>query len=402
MYREGNIMTTRASQNGTGAAEMEFEAAHYSSPEMEEEWEEEAYSNPEGYSTPEMEEEWEAHETSQYSNPSSHPEMEWETHETSHYSNPYSNPELEWETHESSHYSNPEMEWEAHETSHYSHPELEWETHETSHYSQPYSNPYSNPELEWETHEASHSNPYSNPEMEADRFFPLIAKAAKLVLPHAKRLAMRVGRNILSRMRQPSSGRNQQIAALMRQLQQVLAQGESEAATHEAHLFGANEFEAEVAAHEAAHHAALTEVMAAEASHTESESEAQALLGAALPISIRVMGGRIALRRITPSLVRVNAQLVLSLHRQGSPGRQLLRAVPSIQRRTISSLKAISQSGQAITPAIAAQVMAGQAARVLSTPKICGRALVRNMVIRKNTVAPRSSVSSPVGQRAGA
>ncbi len=87
-------MTTRASQNGTGAAEMEFEAAHYSSSEMEKEWEEEAYSNPEGYSTPEMEEELGAHETSQYSNPYSQPEMEWEAHETSHYSNPYSS--LRW------------------------------------------------------------------------------------------------------------------------------------------------------------------------------------------------------------------------------------------------------------------------------------------------------------------
>ena len=394
-------MTIRASQNGAGAAEMEWEAAHQSSPEMEEEWEEEGYSNPEGYSTPEMEEEWETHETSHYSNPYSSPEMEWETHETSHYSNPYSSPEMEWETHESSHYSNPEMEWEAHETSHYSHPELEWETHEANHYSHPYSNPYSNPELEWETHEASHYNPYSNV-MEADRFFPLIAKAAKLVLPHAKRLAMRVGRNILSRMRQRSSGGNQQIAALLRQLQQVLAQGESEATAQEAHLFGATEFDAEVGAHEAAHHAALAEVLAAEASHTESESEAEALLGAALPISIRVMGGRVALQRITPTLVRANARLVLSLHRQGGAGRQLLRAVPSIQRRTVSSLKAIAQSGRPITPTVAAQVMSGQTARGLSTPKTCGRALVRNMVIRKNTVAPKSAVSSPVRRRAGA
>src|SRR5579884_481010 len=402
MYQEGNIMTTRASQNGTGAAEMEFEAAHYSSSEMEKEWEEEAYSNPEGYSTPEMEEELGAHETSQYSNPYSQPEMEWEAHETSHYSNPYSSPEMEWEMHESSHYSNPEMEWEAHETSHYSQPEMEWEAHETSHYSQPYSNPYSHPEMEWETHEGSHYNPYSTPEMEADRFFPLIAKAAKLVLPHAKRLAMRVGRNILSRMRQPSSGRDQQISALLRQLQQVLAQGESEATAHEAHLFGANEFETEVGAHEAAHHAALTEVLAAEASHTESESEAEALLGAALPISIRVMGGRVALRRVTPTLVRANVRLVLSLHRQGGPGRQLLRAVPSIQRRTVSTLKAMAQSGQPITPTIAAQVMTGQAARVLSTPKTCGRALVRNMIIRKNTVAPKSAVSSPARRRVGA
>src|SRR5436309_14966008 len=83
-YQEGNIMTTRASLNGTSAAETEFEAAHYSNPETEEEWE--------------------MHEGSHYSNPYSNPELEeeWEMHEGSHYSNPYSNPEMEeeWETHE--------------------------------------------------------------------------------------------------------------------------------------------------------------------------------------------------------------------------------------------------------------------------------------------------------------
>src|SRR5438105_2308197 len=193
-------MTTRASHNGTSAAEMEFETSHYSNPEMEEEWED--YSNPEG----------------------------------SHYSNPYSNPEME----------------------------EEWESHEGSHYSNPYSNPYANPEMEeeWETHEGSHySNPYSNPEDETDRFFPIIAKVAGKLLPHAVRL----GRNIFRGMRrgggrsQPArsnvqrpatGGRNAQIAGLFHQLGRAFAQGESEAASHEAHLFGANEFESEVAGHE--------------------------------------------------------------------------------------------------------------------------------------------------------
>src|SRR2546426_11236289 len=70
-------MTTRASFNGTSAAEMEFEAAHYSNPEMEEEWESpegHPYSNP--YSNPEMEEEWESPEGHPYSNPYSNPEFE--------------------------------------------------------------------------------------------------------------------------------------------------------------------------------------------------------------------------------------------------------------------------------------------------------------------------------------
>ena len=394
-------MTTRASLNGTSAAEMEFEAAQYSNPysnpEMEEEWEAHEGSP---YSSPEMEEEWEMHEGSHYSNPEM--EEEWESPEGHLYSNPYSNPEMEeeWESPEGHPYSNP-----------YSNPEMEeeWESPEGSHYS----NPYSNPEMEeeWETHQGSHfSNPYSNPEFEdeASLLMPLITRMAKAALPQAKRIAMGVGSNLLGKLGQGQAGtqpahshRSRQIAALFHRLGRLFAQAESETATQEAHLFGTNEYETEVAAHEIAHEAALTEVMAAEASHTESESEAQALLGAAIPLSIRVMGGKMGIRRITPTLVRVNATLVLGLHRQGRPGRQLIRTVPAIQRRTLATLNAIQKTGRPITPELAKQVMAGQATRVLGTPGICGRALVRNMVIRNRTVVspqagihPRPNVNS--------
>src|SRR5437660_5148751 len=98
-------MATRASLNGTRAAEMEFEAAHYSYPEMEDE-SAHPYSGQEGYNNPyshsEFEEEWETYEGSHYSDPYSHPEQEeeWEMHEGSHHNNPYSHPEFEeeWET----------------------------------------------------------------------------------------------------------------------------------------------------------------------------------------------------------------------------------------------------------------------------------------------------------------
>src|SRR5216684_835964 len=140
-----------------------------------------------------MEEEWEMHEGSQYSNPYSSPEMEeeWEMHEGSQYSNPYSNPEMQWEMHEGSQYSNP----------------------------------FSNPEMQWED--------------ESDRFFPLVAKAATKLLPHA----VRIGRNLIrGGRRRPAlrrsagrpgqmGSRNQQISALFHQLGRAFAQGESEAAT---------------------------------------------------------------------------------------------------------------------------------------------------------------------------
>src|SRR5438876_1162865 len=121
-------------------------------------------------------------------------EMEFEAAQ---YSNPYSNPEMEeeWEMHEGSPYPSPEM-------------EEEWEMHEGSQYS----NPYSNPEMEWED--------------ESDRFFPLVAKAATKLLPHA----VRIGRNLIrGGRRRPAlrrsagrpgqmGSRNQQISALFHQL----------------------------------------------------------------------------------------------------------------------------------------------------------------------------------------
>ena len=297
------------------------------------------YSNP--YSNPEAE--WETHETSHYSNPYSNPEAEWETHEAAHYSNPYSNPEEEWETHEASHYSNP-----------YSNPEAEWETHEAAHYS----NPYTNPEAEWETHETHYSNPYAMPEFEGEgewedegeyffkRIWRGIRSVAKVVAPIAKRLAPFAAKALVGMI--PGVGA---IAApLAGKLTAALVrEAEMEVSGMEAEFFGTNEAEVEVANHEAAHEAALTEMLAAQAAEAESESEAEAELASALPITITIMGGRRALRPVMPVLAQANGRLVQVLRRQGPAGRQLLRTVPAIQRRTVATIRAAARSGQPVT-----------------------------------------------------
>ncbi len=363
-------------------------------------------------------------------------ETEWETPEASHYSNPYSNPEEEWESHETSH-----------EASHYSNPysnlEEEWETPEAS----PYSNPYSSPEAEWEADKFLPFLPLAA-KFALPLLKKAGMGLVKKLVRRAPRMINNVVRNVMRprpRMWRPGNYRpgyapgspttpgyrpptgpsyspggsvpgysptpapgygpgtpatpgyvrpgrrrrplnRQTVSGLFRQLSRIFGEGESEAAAHEASFFGANEFEGEIAAHEAAHEAALTEVMAAEASHTESESEAEAILGTSLPITIRIMGARRVLRPLTPALAQANARLVQGLHRQGPAGRQLVRLVPTIQRRTIASLKAAQRQGRPLTPALVSQIMAGQTARVLGNPQTCGRALVRNMAIRQGTV----------------
>jgi hypothetical protein len=353
------------------------------------------YSNP--YSNPEFEDEWEtSHEATHYSNPYSNPE--WETsHEATHYSNPYSNPE--WETsHEATHYSNPysNPEWEtSHEATHYSNPysnpefEDEWETSPSAQYS----NPYSNPEFEdeWEASQETHySNPYSNPEDEGEYFFKSkffrkigrgLTKLAKIAAPFVVKglTSMIPGVGVIAA---PFAGK------LTRAL---LREGEMEAEQMEAEFFGANEAETEVASTEVAHEAALTEFLAAQAAEASTEAEAEAHIGATLPLTITIAGGmrgRSAVRPVMPVLSQATGVLAKSLIQQGPNGRQLLRLVPTIQRRTMTTLKALSRSGQPINSATAVKAMAAATQRVLNNPTLVQKAIDRNVVLRQRTAPP--------------
>ena len=321
------------------------------------------------YSNPELE--WENHETSHYSNP----EAEWETHETH-----YSNPEAEWEAHET-HYSNPESEWEAHET-HYSNPEAEWEAHETH---------YSNPESEWEAHEAHYSNPEFEAEFEledeGEYFFgglkKMLSRVAKIAAPIAKRLAPFAAKALVGMI--PGVGA---IAGPLagKLVSTLIQEGEAEASAMEAELFSA-QAQGETA-NESAHEAMLTEVLAAQAAEATHESEAEAAIGATLPITITIMGGRRALRRVMPVLATANGNLARALRRQGGrAGGNLLRTIPTIQRRTVASLRAASRRGQPITPQLAVRTFAANTRRTLGNSPLVARAITRNIALRQ-TVAP--------------
>jgi hypothetical protein len=288
--------------------------------------------------------------------------------------------------------------------------EGEWESPESIHESQPYAatglegewelpatgqpeHPYGGFELETEWETAAETHPYAATELPEDELFP-----TRVAIPRLMRAARRL--TPLARSTMPSVVRiviGVPAGGLLRQLGPLLRESEQEAAALEAHLFGANEMEAEVAAHETAHEAALTEVLAAESAHTESESEAEALLGAALPVTIRIMGGARALRPVLPTLARSNARLVRGLHQRGGAGRQLMRLVPSIQRRTVAGLRAAQRAGYPLTPALAARMMGAQTARVMGSPRLSGPALVRNAAIRRATVAPAGRPVRPRG-----
>jgi hypothetical protein len=130
---------------------------------------------------------------------------------------------------------------------------------------------------------------------------------------------------------------------------------------------------------------AAGELMAAVASRAQTEAEAEAMAGAAAVAGLSATD-RAALRRILPHLVRGVAILTRLLRRRRIT-RPVVRAVPTIVRRTAATLRRRAASGQPVTRRTAARVMANQTRRVIGSPRTCASALRRN--VRAAAVAAR-------------
>jgi hypothetical protein len=145
-------------------------------------------------------------------------------------------------------------------------------------------------------------------------------------------------------------------------------------------LGGQGEFEEEYEGEEEAAPATraegLGELMAAVASQARTEAEAEAMIGAAT-VTVISARDRAILRSVLPHMVRGAAVLTRILRRRRDT-RPVVRAVPTIVRRTSRTLVRQAAAGQPVTRRAAARVMAAQTGRVLSSPRICTRAIVRN------------------------
>lgn len=238
-------------------------------------------------------------------------------------------------------------------------------------------------EQEWELQEASHSSHSqveSEWETENEYFFKRllgsVRKAARAAAPIARQIAPIAAKTLVGSTPSP-------VAANL--LNSLLRHGETAAIAMESQLFGHNEFETEVSHTEAAYEAALAEVLAAEASHSNSASEAEAFLGAAVPGIVKSMGGRGVLRSIMPTLVLANARLVRLLHQKGPEGRRLLRLLPTVLRRTVASLGTAHQAGRPINSDLALRLMADHVSQVFGNSKAVTGGIIRNAVIQKRT-----------------
>jgi len=167
-------------------------------------------------------------------------------------------------------------------------------------------------------------------------------------------------------------------------------EGEEEFETHEATHEAAHEVAHEIAYHETTQHEALAEVMAEAAVMEQHEGEAEAMAGAAVITTISPADRR-ALRRILPHLVRGVAILTRILRRRRIT-RPAVRAIPTIVRRTVNTLKRQAAAGMPITRRAAGRVAATQVRRVLGNPAACTAAIAQN--VRANRVLARRRPSA--------
>ena len=164
---------------------------------------------------------------------------------------------------------------------------------------------------------------------------------------------------------------------------------------------GEEESESEVAheilSHPLTQNEALAEMMAEAASIEAREGEAEAMAGAAM-VTVISPRDRRALRRILPHLTKGAAILTRILRRRRST-RVGVRAVPTIMRRTVKSLKRQAAKGAKITRRRAGRTAAKQIRSVLGNPRVAAAAIRRNFKVSKAYKRPSRHRRRPALRR---
>jgi hypothetical protein len=123
---------------------------------------------------------------------------------------------------------------------------------------------------------------------------------------------------------------------------------------------------------------AMMEHLGHAAAETHSEAEAEALVGAMVPLAARLVPRAAAdLTRATPGLACGLAGVVRTLHRRPST-RPLVRTVPAIVRSTATAIAQQASRGKAVTPQAVVRTLAQQTARILGNPRQAAQAFRRS------------------------
>lgn len=128
----------------------------------------------------------------------------------------------------------------------------------------------------------------------------------------------------------------------------------------------------------------LAEHLAHMAANSESEAEAEAFIGALVPLIARGFGAAApSLMRAAPHLIRGAARAAHTLY-PNARTRPLLRTFPGILKKTASMLARQANSNRPLAQSTAVKALAGNVAQVLGNPRTTAQIMKRSRLLHAN------------------
>jgi hypothetical protein len=210
-----------------------------------------------------------------------------------------------------------------------------------------------------------------------EQFLGGLGKFFKKALPVLKSIAKVAAPIVGTAIGGPLGGKLGGMAASLLKEHELEGEGEFELeGEFEFEMEGEQEVAHEIVSHEMTMHEALGEMMAEAAAQETHGGQAEGMVGAAV-VTVLSPRDRRALSRLLPHLVKGACVLTRILRRRRET-RPFVRAVPTIMRRTVRSLKKQAAAGKPITRRAAARAATGQVRRVLGSPTAARAAMARN------------------------
>lgn len=143
---------------------------------------------------------------------------------------------------------------------------------------------------------------------------------------------------------------------------------------------------------------ALMEHLGHAAARAESEAEAEAFIGALVPLAARLVPrAASAVMRVAPNLIRGAAGAARAL-RANPATRPLVRTLPTVVRRTTANIARQAAQGRPVTPQQAVRTLARQTARVVGNPRQATQAFQRSRAMDRRfhrSAGPAASATGP-------
>lgn len=149
--------------------------------------------------------------------------------------------------------------------------------------------------------------------------------------------------------------------------------------------------------------AALMEHLADSAAETDNEEEAEAFIGALVPLAAKILPQVVpAISKILPKVMPVlnkampkmvqGLSKVTKVLRRRPASRKLIKTLPTVVRKTMGSIAKQVASGKPVTPKSVVRTLANQTASILKNPKQAATVLRKGAVLRRRLVIPATLI----------